>query len=75
MAISTNPKPTIYRNLYEKTAPGAGPVFLYKLRYIIGFGHLDQSEANDISYLVREYGPGAKKWQTCGNLDRIIIQR
>ena len=23
MAISTNPKPTIYRNLYENTSPGS----------------------------------------------------
>ena len=32
MAISTNQKPTIYRNLYENTG-----------------GHLDQSEAYDVS--------------------------
>ena len=25
MAISTNPKPTIYRNLYENTGPGEPP--------------------------------------------------
>ena len=30
MAISTNPKPTIYRNLYENTAPGPQPKETYK---------------------------------------------
>ena len=34
MGISTNPKPTIYCSLYENTGPD---------------GHLDQSEAYDLS--------------------------
>ena len=29
MAISTNPKPTIYRNLYENTAPGSSSRPIY----------------------------------------------
>ena len=28
MAISTNPKPTIYRNLYDNTSPGADRMVL-----------------------------------------------
>ena len=38
MAISTNPKPTIYRNLYENTAPH----MLEFLRYnIVRSGYID----------------------------------
>ena len=52
MAISTNQKPTIYRNLYENTGPGVHPtknpeiqiIFSYfllfsleKLRFILTF--------------------------------------
>ena len=32
MDISTNPKPTIYRNLYENTGPGFGIRFCYRTR-------------------------------------------
>ena len=51
MAISTNQKPTIYRNLYENTVPGLYDRTSYDIyrRLRIGrVGHLDQSEAYTI---------------------------
>ena len=53
MAISTNQKPTIYRNLYENTGPGLIFSRLLNnvcpdLRHVIGRnGHLDQSYGED----------------------------
>ena len=49
MAISTNQKPTIYRNLYENTAPG--PV-VYDI-IIVGFGLVE------MAILHENMGPGS----------------